>query len=69
MESSAATTPAQSEGSLHEVSQQSNIGQSSVSSQPPAHQGKLILFKSNKIFIFIKISSTHTCQTYLNTVK
>ncbi|XP_012275183.1 longitudinals lacking protein, isoforms H/M/V isoform X2 [Orussus abietinus] len=40
MESSAATTPAQTEASLQDVSQSGgNIGQSSVSSQPPAHQG------------------------------
>ncbi|XP_012275181.1 protein bric-a-brac 1 isoform X1 [Orussus abietinus] len=39
MESSAATTPAQTEASLQDVSQSGgNIGQSSVSSQPPAHQ-------------------------------
>lgn len=47
MESSTATTLAQSEGSVHDVSQQSgaNAGQSSsLSSQAPAHQGKLFFF-------------------------
>ncbi|XP_018059810.1 PREDICTED: uncharacterized protein LOC108694683 [Atta colombica] len=41
METSSANTPAQSDGSIQDVSQQSagNIGQSSVSSQPPVHQG------------------------------
>ncbi|KAG7209499.1 hypothetical protein KM043_015584 [Ampulex compressa] len=41
MENSSATTPAQSDGSIQDVSQQSggNVGQSSVSSQPPSHQG------------------------------
>ncbi|XP_026827406.1 mucin-5AC [Ooceraea biroi] len=41
METSSANTPAQSDGSLQDVSQQSagNIGQSSVSSQPSTHQG------------------------------
>nr|XP_034188529.1 flocculation protein FLO11 [Osmia lignaria] len=41
MENSSATTPAQSDGSLQDVSQQSggNVAQSSLSSQPPAHQG------------------------------
>ncbi|EZA48328.1 Longitudinals lacking protein, isoforms F/I/K/T [Ooceraea biroi] len=40
METSSANTPAQSDGSLQDVSQQSagNIGQSSVSSQPSTHQ-------------------------------
>ncbi|XP_076549467.1 BTB-protein-VII isoform X1 [Osmia lignaria lignaria] len=40
MENSSATTPAQSDGSLQDVSQQSggNVAQSSLSSQPPAHQ-------------------------------
>ncbi|XP_033354242.1 protein tramtrack, alpha isoform isoform X1 [Bombus vosnesenskii] len=40
MENSSATTPAQSDGSLQDVSQQSggNVAQSTVSSQPPAHQ-------------------------------
>ncbi|XP_071558179.1 uncharacterized protein Btbvii isoform X1 [Temnothorax nylanderi] len=40
METSSANTPAQSDGSIQDVSQQSagNIGQSSVSSQPPVHQ-------------------------------
>lgn len=43
MENSSANTPAQSDGSIQDVSQQSggNIGQSSVSSQPPVHQGKI----------------------------
>lgn len=43
METSSANTPAQSDGSIQDVSQQSagNIGQSSVSSQPPVHQGKV----------------------------
>ncbi|XP_024935739.1 protein tramtrack, alpha isoform isoform X2 [Cephus cinctus] len=42
MESSSANTPAQSEGSMQDVSSQqsgSNVGQSSVPPQPPAHQG------------------------------
>ncbi|XP_076383332.1 BTB-protein-VII isoform X1 [Megalopta genalis] len=41
MENSSAATPAQSDGSIQDVSQQSggNVAQSSVSSQPPAHQG------------------------------
>ncbi|XP_015435841.1 PREDICTED: longitudinals lacking protein, isoforms H/M/V isoform X1 [Dufourea novaeangliae] len=41
MENSSATTPAQSDGSIQDVSQQSggNVAQSSISSQPPAHQG------------------------------
>ncbi|XP_076287707.1 BTB-protein-VII isoform X2 [Lasioglossum baleicum] len=40
MENSSAATPAQSDGSIQDVSQQSggNVAQSSVSSQPPAHQ-------------------------------
>ncbi|XP_076228427.1 BTB-protein-VII isoform X1 [Nomia melanderi] len=40
MENSSAATPAQSDGSIQDVSQQSggNVPQSSVSSQPPAHQ-------------------------------
>ncbi|XP_014470174.1 PREDICTED: protein tramtrack, alpha isoform isoform X3 [Dinoponera quadriceps] len=40
MENSSANTPAQNDGSIQDVSQQSggNIGQSSVSSQPPVHQ-------------------------------
>ncbi|XP_015435845.1 PREDICTED: longitudinals lacking protein, isoforms H/M/V isoform X2 [Dufourea novaeangliae] len=40
MENSSATTPAQSDGSIQDVSQQSggNVAQSSISSQPPAHQ-------------------------------
>lgn len=40
MENSSANTPAQSDGSIQDVSQQSggNITQSSVSSQPPVHQ-------------------------------
>ncbi|XP_015610105.1 longitudinals lacking protein, isoforms H/M/V isoform X1 [Cephus cinctus] len=41
MESSSANTPAQSEGSMQDVSSQqsgSNVGQSSVPPQPPAHQ-------------------------------
>ncbi|CAL1684946.1 unnamed protein product [Lasius platythorax] len=41
METSSTNTPAQSDGSIQDVSQQStggNIGQSSVSSQPPTHQ-------------------------------
>ncbi|XP_012147345.1 BTB-protein-VII isoform X1 [Megachile rotundata] len=40
MENSSATTPAQSDGSLQDVSQQSggNVAQSSLSSQPPTHQ-------------------------------
>ncbi|GAB1868899.1 Putative serine threonine-protein kinase dyrk2-like protein [Camponotus japonicus] len=40
METSSTNTPAQSDGSIQDVSQQStggNIGQSSVSSQPPSH--------------------------------
>jgi len=43
METSSANTPAQSDGSIQDVSQQptGNIGQSSVSSQPPVHQGKI----------------------------
>lgn len=42
MENSSAATPVQSDGSMQDVSQQSggNVAQSSVSSQPPAHQGK-----------------------------
>lgn len=45
METSSANTPAQSDGSIQDVSQQSagNIGQSSVSSQPPVHQGKILI--------------------------
>lgn len=45
METSSANTPAQSDGSIQDVSQQSagNIGQSSVSTQPPVHQGKIPL--------------------------
>ncbi|XP_032678832.1 uncharacterized protein LOC116847682 [Odontomachus brunneus] len=41
MENSSTNTPAQSDGSIQDVSQQSggNIGQSSVPSQPPVHQG------------------------------
>ncbi|XP_025603046.1 longitudinals lacking protein, isoforms H/M/V isoform X4 [Athalia rosae] len=41
MESSSATTPAQSEGSMQDISQQSgaNAAQTSAVSQPPAHQG------------------------------
>ncbi|XP_017788066.1 PREDICTED: uncharacterized protein LOC108570685 [Habropoda laboriosa] len=41
MENSSAATPAQSDGSIQDVSQQSggNVAQSSVSSQPPSHQG------------------------------
>jgi len=48
METSSTNTPAQSDGSIQDVSQQStggNIGQSSVSSQPPSHthsQGKIL---------------------------
>lgn len=45
METSSTNTPAQSDGSIQDVSQQStggNIGQSSVSSQPPTHQGKIL---------------------------
>ncbi|XP_048505579.1 uncharacterized protein LOC105683089 isoform X5 [Athalia rosae] len=40
MESSSATTPAQSEGSMQDISQQSgaNAAQTSAVSQPPAHQ-------------------------------
>ncbi|CAL7947270.1 unnamed protein product [Xylocopa violacea] len=40
MENSSAATPAQNDGSIQDVSQQSggNVTQSSVSSQPPAHQ-------------------------------
>ncbi|XP_011141495.1 longitudinals lacking protein, isoforms H/M/V isoform X3 [Harpegnathos saltator] len=40
MENSSTNTPAQSDGSIQDVSQQSggNIGQSPVSSQPPVHQ-------------------------------
>lgn len=50
METSSANTPAQSDGSIQDVSQQSagNIGQSSVSSQPPVHQGKI----SNKYVLY-----------------
>lgn len=42
MESSSATTPAQSEGSMQDISQQSGgtTAQSSAISQPPPHQGK-----------------------------
>ncbi|XP_031775794.1 probable serine/threonine-protein kinase dyrk2 [Apis florea] len=41
MENSSTATPAQSDGSIQDVSQQSggNVAQSSVPSQPPAHQG------------------------------
>lgn len=45
METSSTNTPAQSDGSIQDVSQQStggNIAQSSVSSQPPSHQGKIL---------------------------
>lgn len=45
MENSSTTTPAQSDGSIQDVSQQSgaNVAQTSVSSQqPPAHQGKFL---------------------------
>lgn len=45
METSFTNTPAQSDGSIQDVSQQStggNIAQSSVSSQPPSHQGKIL---------------------------
>lgn len=44
MENSSTNTPAQSDSSIQEVSQQSggNIAQSSVSSQPPTHQGKIL---------------------------
>lgn len=47
METSSANTPAQSDGSIQDVSQQpaaGNIGQSSVSSQAPVHQGKTLLY-------------------------
>lgn len=42
MENSSTATPAQNDGSIQDMSQQSggNVTQSSVSSQPPAHQGK-----------------------------
>lgn len=51
METSSANTPAQSDGSIQDVSQQSagNIGQSSVSSQPPVHQGKTSIDLLNAI--------------------
>ncbi|XP_043526173.1 longitudinals lacking protein, isoforms H/M/V-like isoform X3 [Frieseomelitta varia] len=41
MDNSSAATPAQNDGSIQDMSQQSggNVTQSSVSSQPPAHQG------------------------------
>jgi len=46
METSSANTPAQSDGSIQDVSQQSagNIGQSSAPSQAPVHQGKISLY-------------------------
>lgn len=52
MENSSANTPAQSDGSIQDVSQQSggNITQSSVSSQPPVHQGKI--FYTLHFFLF-----------------
>lgn len=51
METSSANTPAQSDGSIQDVNQQSagNIGQSSVSSQPPVHQGKISIDMLNAI--------------------
>lgn len=68
MENSSANTPAQSDGSIQDVSQQSggNIGQSSVSSQPPAHQGKILhiyailhiqIYIRRQVGIFISIQS------------
>lgn len=58
MENSSTTTPAQSDGSIQDVSQQSggNVAQSSVSSQqPPAHQGKFFIMYavSLKLFLYI----------------
>jgi len=58
METSSANTPAQSDGSIQDVSQQpaGNIGQSSVSSQPSTHQGKnifCIIFSKNLFFLFL----------------
>lgn len=46
MESSSTTMPAQSDTTIQNVNQPSsgNVAQSSVSSQPPAHQGKLFFF-------------------------
>lgn len=58
MENSTATTPAQSEGSMQDLSQQSggNVGPSSSSSQPPAHQGSLnFFFNFYKVNFFIVI--------------
>lgn len=56
METSSANTPAQSDGSIQDVSQQSagNIGQSSVSSQPPVHQGKISI---NTVLYYFKFKS------------
>jgi len=58
METSSANTPAQSDGSIQDVSQQpaGNIGQSPVSSQPSTHQGKNILYYF--ILFSVKISSS-----------
>jgi len=60
METSSANTPAQSDGSIQDVSQQpaGNIGQSSVSSQPPVHQGKISINKYALCSIFSKCKSS-----------
>nr|XP_012236052.1 PREDICTED: mucin-5AC [Linepithema humile] len=65
METSSANTPAQSDGSIQDVSQQSagNIAQSSVSSQAPVHQGLQWTIMEHTYHPRFALSS---CQTNLS---